>query len=671
MATTLTQERFEVRKCWTPAMWISEMKQYIIESGPTNTTFASYTPSNYNNSQLSFSLSTPSPDLVLDRHAYIAYRIQMYDSNPNTGAAGGADGLVQAPFNPQLEGLRQLPLHSGGSSISCAINGTSFSWTPDKVISAMLHYYKLLKAQTDTNCTIAPDCRAEYGSTIQNAFVTPVPEVAYNPFTRAGTSYQPFNGTSRNIFNCNGTYAQPTQGANQTPFSFEIAQVEPVILPPFEFGVHSQVPGLFGVSTLTITYNFDYNRFWCGGVMDASDPAIVAPATAAKFIPRVMVPGVRGASPSSSLFSVAPILLLKYYTLPPQFQRPSRVSYPFYDVNVYQSTQPKPITGFADYNNLGLGGNVTQVNGGGIGANTQLQSPTILANSIPHRTYLFTKRALSGTAGLRRITAAADVNSQSSYAFNSTAYPEVFGVITRINATINNQTGILSSANALQLYNISVANGLEDITFQQFMYGSYFGDNTTLWNSGGLAISNAPVPAITPIAQTGYARIGPGSVVCLAASDLSLSSEFVSGSLGKFSMQFNVEAQSPLTWTDNWDLYTVLVNEGITTYDSQIGTWSKEVGIVSSTEVLNAPIGNPNTLSDNTNVFGGSIFSKIGSFAKKMVRDYAPFVRKAGETIMRDVMPAVEHYANSGSGRIRARSRPRVGGARMSRRDLL
>jgi len=644
MAETLTNERFHVVKLYDPPIWINELKEYTITQGATNSTYQKYTPSNVNNSQLSWSIVTPSPDLVMDRHMYIAYEAFLYDTNPQ--AAGGAGGVFQGRFDDQLEGPRSYPLHSASTSVSASINGTTYSWTPDRVLSAMMHYYKLEKAQAETMCAALPDQRAAYQFTDRSAPPAADKGLLRNQFARPCDAFNMWNSTTRNINNFGHTVVEPISGpgaADLAPLNIQFSQVEPVILPPFEFGIHSQEPGLYGVSTLTLTYNFDYNRLWSSGVFDS---------TAAGLVPRVMTPGslvsqTAGGVRTSELFRSPPTLFVKFYTLPASFHRPLKVSYPFYEINVYTDSGNNSIAG--QFNGLA-------------GVVTTFESPTMLVSSIPHRIYLFGKRAISATSGVA-----------NSFAFNSPAYPEVFAIIQSVNATINNQTGVLSSADCAQLYQLSVKNGLEDISWPAFTYGSYKGPQSFIFNTQNSL--TAPTDPADPNVQN-YLRQGPGSVVCLTAADLSLDEEYVSGSLGKFSLQFKCQMISPLTYSDKWNLYTVVVTEGITSYDSNVGTWTKEVGVVSSQEVLGADVGEPSMLKSSQNFYGGSMYSSAKNFGHKVLSNInraAKYSREAILPALERGLASAERYSEPrryGAGRIRSRSRPR-GSGRLSRRDLL
>lgn len=646
MAETLTEERFQVIKTYDPSIWINSMKEYVIESGAVNSTYQKYTPSNFNNSQVSFSFTTPSPELVMDRHVYISYAVDLYDSNSQTG------GASQSDYDDRLEGPRQVPLHSACTSLSASINGTNFSWNPDQSISAMLHYYKLEKAQMDSTCALMPDQRAELGALpTDGALNNDAINAGRNAYARPNAGFNMWNSTTRNLYNFGHSITQPNN-ATPSPFKVTFAQCEPLILPPFELAAHSTPPGLFGVSTFSVTVNFDYNRMWASGVLDTSSAA--PPLNNA--ISRTMSPGD---GTTGVLFNRTPILLVKYYTLPPSFQRPIKVTYPFYEVITYKSA-------------------VSQIAASPAGqqaGNAQLQTPVILVNSIPHRIYLYAKRALTRTAGI-----------PDSFSFNQPSYVESYGVIPNINGTINNQTGIFSSATCLQLYLTSVKNGLEDITWPGFTYGSIQGDsNTPVFQS--IPVVDAAPP--TPATDFAYQRQGPGSVICLSATDLSLSEEFVSGSLGKFSIQFNATVYNPTTHIDSFELLCTVISEGLATFDSNTGTWSKQVGIVSSAEVLAAEVGDVGMVNQNTNVFGGSMFSKIRNFATVGLRG----LRKGAQFVSSNILPHISHpgaatarsiidpmarsLEESGygrrsyrSGRVRSRSRPR-GGRRMGTGGLL
>ena len=638
MAETLTDERFKVVRCFDPNIWINELREYIIESGSTNATVQSYTATNYNNNQLSFSFVTPSPDVVMDRKMYVCYQVQMQDVNP-LGSGSGVNPS-QSDFVSQLEGPRIVPLHSASTSVQCSMNGTSFSWTPDKLIAAMLRYYKLEKGQADTMCPLLGDQLMLYqysdGKTPAGAGIA-----GRSPFAPYQNGFPMWNLTSRNLYNFGGSVSPPSATLNNN-LTVSWGCPEPVILPPLEFGAHCQSPGLFGVSSFTLNYNFDPTRFWTSGVFDNT-------STAGGLIPRNMQPGqqINGVlSSQSNLFVSAPTLVVKYYTLPNSFPRPLKVSYPFYQIDSYITSSPVPIGGSAP---------------GSAGTSAPITTPTILLNTIPHRMYFCAKRALTPAGG---------ITNNQQWSFNSPAYTDTFGLITNMSITFNNQSGVLSTTDFESLYFVCVKNGLEDVSWLQFTGGVYQGYQKIYFSDLGLGLGSSAID---------YNRPGPGSVICLTPAELCLDESFVSGSLGRFSIQANLKVINPLSYLVNYDVYTIVVSEGITTYDTSTGLWSKAVGVVSSAEVLSATIGAPSMLKSNLNMFGGSIFSKIGNFAHKalnIARAVAPHVREAlshplAQAALKEASHRVGRHRGSGYQRGRSRSRRHRGGAALESSDLI
>src|SRR5207248_3051871 len=100
-----------------------------------------------------------------------------------------------------------------------------------------------------------------------------------------------------------------------------------------------QVPGLFNMYNFSLTYSFNQQRFWSGGELDST-------AAGGHFVPRNR----------SLAFNGAPLLLMKYYTLPETMVLPLNVRYPYYSVVRYVSPSAVNIaanaTNTIDLNNI-------------------------------------------------------------------------------------------------------------------------------------------------------------------------------------------------------------------------------------------------------------------------------------------------------------------------------
>ena len=164
-------------------------------------------------------------------------------------------------------------------------------------------------------------------------------------------------------------------------------------------------------------------------------------------------------------------------------------------------------------------------------------------------------------------------------------------------ASINfaNRSGLLSTASQVDLYNMSVRNGLQ-MNFYEF--------------SGGGVSNNAD----------GDSEIVPtiGSVLCIdPAIDLSIDSEYSNMSKGQFNMNFSINVYNQTKEAISPTLYMICVNSGIFITDD--GTSRFDIGLLSMDQVLETKnqVAVLDKHSYENDVVGGSI-ENLGSIHKHM-----------------------------------------------------
>lgn len=176
-----------------------------------------------------------------------------------------------------------------------------------------------------------------------------------------------------------------------------------------------------------------------------------------------------------------------------------------------------------------------------------------------------------------------------------------FFPIKAVRVNFNNKTSILGTANQYNLWLISRKNGLQD-DFNTFR--------------GFSQVPNAGIDA------NGVSNIlTSGSVVILNfAEDLSLSQDWETcGSLGVYSLNVQVDYYN-LTGADIpinqlW-LQMTMVNSGL--FVSQLGSSSTYINMLTADEVLKASQQEPVNKNDYQRRLGGSFWSNMKSFAKKV-----------------------------------------------------
>lgn len=283
------------------------------------------------------------------------------------------------------------------------------------------------------------------------------------------------------------------------------------------------------------------------------------------------------------------------------------------------------------------------------GASAQITTANIQLSSVPNKLYLFI---------------AEDKNTLLTQ--NAPYKSDTFARINSISVQFNNQTGILSSANAEQLYLMSVANGL-NMSWQQY-YNSV------------------------------------GSIICLCfGKDVGLPPDLAPGVIGSFQLQITVNFTNQIATTYTNAIpsaqkifmpWVVVVSEGTLTIQNQ--RFTRAVGILSRSDVVSvAAMPDVPIVSymESHSLYGGSFlsglksaFSKVGNVVKDVATgayDLAknnPLVSKGREFVVNRMLPpGVSDLANMGLSKIGlgttggalSGGRKVRGGKIMSRKELL
>ena len=99
--------------------------------GAVNVTTKPYNADSVSDSQLSWSIPTPSVRVGLDR------RIDM-DIQFDVACPGF--NVSEANLNSTTAGLRQYPVHASAETMNCRLNDQSLTWEPREVIHSLLSY---------------------------------------------------------------------------------------------------------------------------------------------------------------------------------------------------------------------------------------------------------------------------------------------------------------------------------------------------------------------------------------------------------------------------------------------------------------------------------------------------------------------------------------------------
>jgi hypothetical protein len=179
---------------------------------------------------------------------------------------------------------------------------------------------------------------------------------------------------------------------------------------------------------------------------------------------------------------------------------------------------------------------------------------------------------------------------------NLTTYDSNFFLpITGATFNFANRSGVLASATQVDLYNMSVKNGLQ-MNYYEF---SGSGVSNDLDGNRGLVPATGSILVVDP------------------AIDLSIASEYTNMSKGQFNMQFSITVKNQTKEAITPTMYMICVNSGV--FITERGTSRFDIGLLDKEAVLEAKtqvaVMDKDTYEDS--VVGGSI-ENLGCIHKHM-----------------------------------------------------
>lgn len=508
---------------------------FAVRSGASQTTYQRFPATSASNSSLIFSVQVPSENVVIGRDVLLTSGLSFTMTAGNAAGAGnpGAVPVGASAFNYGVsDALQAFPLASLMTTATAQINNTSVSVNLQDILPSLLRmnnsrelyrfnsttpslpdqaYARYAQALLSNNNPLAGYSNASYD-------VDQVPRGAH-PASIVITRTDGAGGASD---------ASPIAvNANDTwKIEFSTVVAEPIFLSPFIFGdPEYNQQGLLGINNMTFTFNIDAT---CKRLFSTANPYITGISLGTTANPN-------GFTAASTIYTQSapsnPALLLKFLSTQPS--------------DLVETKNVVPYMDFPRY--LTSSSNTTPI---AAGASASLTSSNLQINQIPDLFIINIRKPMSAQT-IQDATA--------------------FLTINNISINLNNQSGLLSSASAYDLWRMSVKNG-----------------STQSWAEfGGLAI-NQNTPTATD-GGNGTAVATTGSLLVInPAYDLSLPDYITAGSLGNYNFQFQVGCTNTLQDTGSLspEICVIAVNSGIMT--TQQGVSAIYTGILTKEMVLNA-----------------------------------------------------------------------------------
>jgi len=388
---------------------------YSVYSGAAQNTYQSFNATSSSTSQLSFNVSVPSENTILDRNVLIQATYKF------TLALTGATKATNVAMRYGLsDAFQAFPLNSSITSINATINNTSVSVNTQDVlplILKMIPQRELSKYQGTTATFVDSIGFTGAGLYLKPDATTLVSE-NFNPLASLHTTTHDgvlprgsFPLSSIVVTNSKvGQENKLTVANDNDTVSVEMTATltEPLFLSPFIFAGLNEGSnqGFVGINTLNLNINIDSSlkRFWS------------------------KINETTGGTLSLTLNSITDArLLLNFLT-----------------TQVTDMIQAKNVIPFTDYPRYitGVTNSSTITKNGGV--NT-IKSQNIQLNQIPDLFIIALRKPL---------------NTQTIYD------PNLFYPIRNISINFNNASGLLSSASQQQLWEMSRDNGVQQSWFE-------------------------------------------------------------------------------------------------------------------------------------------------------------------------------------------------------------
>ena len=584
-----------------PRLDVSESIKYAVIKGGQNVTCAPYNAISESNNQLVFNIQVPSEQTIIDRRVLLQTELSL----TVTTDCLYKKGAETAPTYPNGLGcyygvyaaLASFPVHQLMTVLSATINNNTVSINIRDVLPAII---KMLSCEDLV-------CWNSSTPTFRDTYQSYCPVVVGRNAGHPNGSYWALDepsivhrGTFAPFF-YDVDFTTPTVTAEagnvEVVETFRWKLTEPLLLSPFIFtNVKNNGQGFYGIQNLNIVINIgDTKRCFRGltgyvdGVQTATisyenpSPAIGTDGGAATIINSIK--SVVGGGDNGELFSNTK-LLFNFLTPHPSDLLPARNIVPFYELPRYITSNsigtcavptPYPQTNQTVTNNAFVGDSST----------FDLETNSLQLNQIPDKLIIFVRKPLS----------------KQSWGDADVAYP-----ISKISVNFNNNSGILASANKVDLWQFSRNNGA----------GGTWND----WNGFGIVPNfTASTDYCAPLAKGVKSAPLAGSYLVLEfGKDIQLTEDFyAAGSLGNFNLQIKLTCvnNTPVALTGkSYELVLVTMNSGV--FVCERGTSSTYTGILTKQDVLEASQQDHYTHDDVKRMVGGGIFDMIKSGVSKL-----------------------------------------------------
>jgi hypothetical protein len=584
---------------------VSDSIKYAVIKGGQNVTMAQYKAISATNNQIVFNIQVPSEQTIIDRRVLLQTELTLtVQSTNNTAKKGCYYGIYSA--------LASFPLHQLMTVMSATINNNTVSINIRDVLPAIV---RLISAEdlvcfnsatptfADTAVSYSPD---DCGGTLSH------PNASYWASNESSVIHR---GAMAPI-----KYVGPTADGVYFKESFTWLLTEPLLLSPFFFAnLKANNQGFYGIQNMNIVLNVGDTSRVFRSIYGQTAPSWAKPSPCLEdgAVLNETTKVYAGLTEVGGLYFSNTQLLLNFLTPHPSDMLPARNIVPFYELPRYitpWSANPEALTV------SGLSASVPST--------FTVRTQSLQLNQIPDKLIVYVRKNIS----------------QQSWGDADVCFP-----INNIVVNFNNNSGILASAQQVDLWQMSRNNGLNETwhEFKGLAVGTSYGD--TSYANASRAVKVFPTVGSYLVLEFG--------------KDIQLTEDFyAAGSLGNFNLQLNITCQNnrpyDLKIADSYDnnVEAVLITMNSGVFVCERGTSSTYTGILTKQDVLEASQQDHYTHDDVERMVGGGFFDKIKSgfsklakkgmeFGKEQLKKHGPTLLKhAGKYAMKKGKQALKKY---------------------------
>lgn len=608
---------------------IQSPPRYAVEKGALSLTNAPFNAIAATSSQQTFNIYVPSENVFVDRAlrwsatGFFSINCHATASWLTSASAGGTGDYLVPLLNYGTDiALSPLPLNYLCQTMTATINDTTTVINSQDVLMEVMRLTNYKKNLLQRTCPTMLDKYQWNGTGLRTVNdpmagfaeamnVDEQPNGAFGGFywtdsagndlrnlgtldAPSGTTFGSYSatngaGTSVTVYFVDGVPCVNLNGApaadTDFPLFFAFRSTEKLVLSPFVFADDCEDDtGLFGINNIQLIMNFKSGSALQRLLRTRSNGGPPTGATAGGY-PQGTAPLVSALNwNNNATGGVWANTVMNVQFLTPSLDVP---------------LPPKSVVPYMEFPRY-----ITQQqNGIAAPGVIQLQSQTITLPQIPDLLLIYVKASKATGYPDPQSPEYGDCYMPLANSFNS-------AVKNPLSVNFDNFSGLLSSHTTEELYQMSVANGLQ-MPWNTWS-GSAYSENAT---PAGQLLYGAGLPA-NPYQIAGQSRSTVGGFLVLKPSkDITLQPGQAPSLVGNFTLQFNLSVVNTFGYPVTPTLYVITANSGF--FESIRGSSRIIKGVLSEQDIISAPMSATQTRSGLKRLVGGISFDNLANVFSK------------------------------------------------------